>query len=509
MTNIRRTLICLVLAMVMCVSVFGVAAMAEEPTHLNVAMFMWMEGLDPAIGWQGWTAMRCGIGETLITANENMEIIPNLADSWEQPDELTYVFHIRPGIKFSNGNDLTPEIVKASIERAAELNVRGGNLKLDSIEVDGENVIFKTTEVYSGFFYYLTEPMCSIVDTTVDTSNFEASPVCTGPYVCVEYVPEVKYEMVANEYYWRGRPQVDSITVLNIANDNKVNAMLSGDIDVTVAASATTLPMVEGNDHIQMVRVTGTRENDLVVNCREGRPTADVNLRRALSYAVNRDIIAQIAGGNYSQPLTTPFPVSVGYGSEKLNGQVYDVEKALECLALAGYADADGNGYVEKDGEELVLHISLSSNTSTAVYQALQDMWKSVGIHVEIDLLENVSEIRAAGEFDFVSGGAQTVNNADGQTWLRNHYSANGTDNHPGFNSPAFEDVMTRLEHTFDPEERVALFMEASQVMIDEVPSIFLYANENIELVNTDRVTNVVVYPLDYYMINGDWTPVK
>ena len=163
------------------------------PSHLNVALFLWMEGLDPAIGWNGWTSMRCGIAETLLTANEDMEIVEQLADSWEQVDELTYRFHIRQGVKFSNGNDLTPQAVKESIERTAEMNSRGGNLKLDSVEVDGEYVIFKTTEPYSSFIYYLTEPMCAIVDTSVDTSNFDSAPVCTGPYVCVEYVPEEKY----------------------------------------------------------------------------------------------------------------------------------------------------------------------------------------------------------------------------------------------------------------------------------------------------------------------------
>ena len=75
----------------------------------------------------------------------------------------------------------------------------------------------------------------------------------------------------------------------------------------------------------------------------------------------------------------------------------YDLEKAAEYLAKAGYEDTDGNGYVEKDGEELVLNIVLSSSSSTAVYQALQDMWKTVGIHVEIQQLENVKEVRGAG----------------------------------------------------------------------------------------------------------------
>ena len=481
----------------------------DEPTHLNIALFLWMEGLDPAVGWAGWTTMRCGIGETLLTANEDMEVVPCLADSWERLDELTYKFHIRQGVKFSNGNDMTPQTVKESIERTAEMNSRGGNLKLDSVEVDGEYVIFKTTEPYSAFTYYLTEPMCIIVDTTVDTSNYESAPVCTGPYVCVEYVPEEKYELVANELYWGGAPDIDSITVLNVASDTKVSAMLSGDLDIALGASSTTLSLVEGNDHIDMVRVTGTRESDIEMNCREGHPTADVNLRKALSYAIDREVIAQINGAGYAQPLYTAFPASVGYGSDKVQGQEYNVEKALEYLALAGYEDTDGNGYVEKDGEELVLSFILRSNSTTAIYQAMQDMWKEVGIHVEIELMENTSERRDAGDFDFLSGGWQTVNNADGQSYLFNRWADGGPDNYTAYHSDAFQEVMARLDAAFDAEERIACYVEAQQVLADECPAIFLSANENITMVNTDRVTNVTVFPIDYYQVTNKWVAVR
>lgn len=510
---------CAILLLVLLLALSGCAAPADSggdapagggaPTHLNVAMFMWMEGLDPAVNWNGWTAMRCGIAETLVTANENMEIVGQLADVWEQVDELTYRFHIRQGVQFSNGNPLTPEAVKSSIERTVQLNSRGGNLNLDSIQTDGEYVIFKTTEPYSAFVYYLTEPMCTIVDTSADTADFDSAPVCTGPYVCVEYVPEEKYELSANEHYWGGRPQVDSITVLNVSDATKVDGMLSGDLDVAAAPSASTLSLVEGSSEIDMVKIMGTRESDIELNCREGRPTADVNLRRALSCAIDRSVLAQIAGSGYAQPLGTPFPSSVGYRSEQIQGQAYDAEKAREYLRLAGYADADGNGYVEKDGEELVLTISLRSNTSTAAFQAMQDMWKAVGIHVEIALLENLTDLRDAGEFDIINAGWQTVNNADGQSFLKNRWSDGGPDNYTAYHSDAFQAVMERLDRAFDREERVAAFAEAQQIIADDCPAIFLYANDNITLVNNTKVQDVTVFPIDYYMITGGWTAAR
>ena len=88
-----------------------------------------------------------------MTVNENMEIVGQLADEWEQVDDTTYRFHIRQGVKFSNGTELTPEIVKDSIQRSIDNNSRGGDLKIANIEVDGENVVFTTDGAYSAFCF--------------------------------------------------------------------------------------------------------------------------------------------------------------------------------------------------------------------------------------------------------------------------------------------------------------------------------------------------------------------
>ena len=481
----------------------------EAPSHVNVIPFMWMDGLDPGDGWNGWTVTRCGVGETLTTINENMEMVGQLADTWEQVDDVTYRYHIRQGVKFSNGDDLTPQNVVDSILRTAEINSRGGNLKLESAEVDGENVIFKTTEPYSAFQYIITEPMCIIVDTGIDMSNFANEPICTGPYKVVEYVPEERIELAANEYYWDGVAAVDTITVKNVDNGTKVDSILAGDLDVAGAPAPTTLSLVEGEEGIDMVKVLGTRESDIELNCREGHPTADVNLRRALSCALNREVLAQIAGNGYSQPLYTCFPASVGYRTEEVEGQYYDLDKAKEYLAAAGYEDTDGNGFVEKDGEELLLTFSLSSNSSTAVYEAIQDMWKTLGVNSEIALLENTRDIRDSGDFDIITGGWQTMNNGDGQSYLKNRWSEGGNDNYSGFYSEAFQKVMAELDAAFDQDARVAAYMEAQKVLADECPSLFLYANDNITLVNTNKVQNVTVFPIDYYFVTNKWTPVE
>ena len=197
---------------------------ATSGTHINVALFTYIEGMDPATDWCGWNLTRTGVGETLVTVNENMEIVGQLADEWDQIDDVTYKFHIRQGVTFSNGNELTPEIVKASIERTIENNSRSESLKIASIEVDGKYVIFTTSEPFSAFLTNLTEPMCVIVDTTVDTSNYDSTPICTGPYKVTEYVSEERIELERYEDYWGGPAAIETITCKNIGKDTKVDA---------------------------------------------------------------------------------------------------------------------------------------------------------------------------------------------------------------------------------------------------------------------------------------------
>ena len=119
--------------------------------------------------------------------------------------------------------------------------------------------------------------------------------------------------------------------------------------------------------------------------------------------------------------------------------------------------------------------------------------------------MENTSDARDSGEFDFISGGWQTVNNADGQSYLKNRWSDNGPDNYTGYHSDAFQEVMDQLDAAFDYDERVKCFVDAEQILTEDCPSIFLYANDNITLVNTDKVKDVTVFPIDYYMITGKW----
>ena len=479
----------------------------EEDSHITIALLAYIEGMDPATDWCGWNLTRCGVGETLLTMNEDLEIEGLLADEWEQVDEVTYRFHIRQGVQFSNGTELTAEIVKDSIQRTLDNNTRASDLKIESIEVEDEYVIFTTTEPYSAFVYQLTEPMTVIVDTTVDTSNYDEYPICTGPYIVEEYVSEEKIELVANENYWDGAPSIQSITVKNYDSDTKVDAILSGELDLAQDPTATSISRLEDNEDYEIVTLTGVREVDLTLNCREDNPLSDVNLRLALACALDREVLAEIAGEGYATALTTAFPSTVGYDSESVDAPDYDLDLALEYLEAAGYSDEDGDVYVEKDGEELVLNFAASTSyMESATCEAIQDMLSQIGVQVEVEMLDSVSDLTSSGDFDILVGHRwQTVNSGDGQKYLMNRWSEDGSDNYSAYYSEEFEEVLDRLDAAFDTDERIAAFADAQQILADDCPSIFLYTVDSVTVMSS-RLENVTVYPIDYYLVTNDWT---
>lgn len=176
-------LICSLLAFTGC----GGGGMKSKAGHLNLALWWFGETLDPAHAWDGWTLTRIGAGETLVAVNEHMEFVPQLADKWENVNPTTWRFHIRPNVKFQDGTPMTPELVKASLERTMQENDRAKKaLHAKEIRVDGENIVIETEAPNASLISALSDPLFIIVNTQADMSKVASTPVLTGPYTITE-----------------------------------------------------------------------------------------------------------------------------------------------------------------------------------------------------------------------------------------------------------------------------------------------------------------------------------
>jgi len=376
------------------------------------------------------------------------------------------------------------------------------------VEADGDWVVFTTEEPYGAFLANLTEPLFTIVDTSADTSTFGSNPICTGPYMVTSFEPDVSFDAVAYDGYWGGKPGLDSITCYNLPDDNsRASALQSKELDMMQRVTSTDLTLFEGNDEYEVQMATGTRVRFLFMNVAKA-PFDDSNIRHAFSAAVNYDVIAASVGGGVSG-VGSPFPPSATFYAD-LNRQAYDPDAAAKYLQDAGYTDSDGDGIVDKDGENLTITVLVSSSATASgddksLAELVQAQVKECGIDLKIEMSENISDAESAGDFQLVFGNWQTLSTGDPQWFLDQVFKTDATDNYGSYSNEELDKLIEQLSVTFDVDGRMDLAKQASQIIIDEAFGSYLIDVTNINVCHS-YVKNMSTFPIDYYFLTPQTT---
>ena len=326
-------------AMMMTAGMTGSAFAAEDGTHLNVAMFMWMDGLDPAEGWNGWTTMRCGIGETLLTADENMDVVPCLADSWEQVDDTTYKFHIRQGVKFHDGSEVKAEDVKFSLDRA--INSAAVSYIVDFIDkvdvVDDYTVNVELKAPYAPALRNLSVPFAAIVPKAVveaDEEAFKLHPIGTGPYKFVEWKQGDSVTLERFDDYYAGPAETQKLVMKVIPEaSQRTIALETGEVDLAYDLLPNDLEKVRSNSDLQLFEAPSLTCYYISMNMNKA-PYDDQKVRDAVNYAIDRQLIIDTIASGSGEPADAIIaPAVFGYFSP--GAYEYDPEKAKSLLAEA------------------------------------------------------------------------------------------------------------------------------------------------------------------------------
>ena len=502
----KRRMIALIAALLLCLPMaFAGTGLAEGAgKHLNAALYWFGGSLDPAADWDGWTTCRAGITETLVTVNSNYEIVPLLADSWEQTDDTTWVMHIREGVTFHNGKPVDGEAVKKSLERAMQTQDRATTAaKIAGIEADGQNVTITTSEPFGAFLANISEPMYSIIDVDAGT-DFASQPIATGPFMVTGFEVNTEIDLARYDGYWNGASDIETLTVLCISDDStRGMALQGGQVDVVQRVSWTDIPSFEANSDFDVYNTLGARTRMLEFNYKNPF-LADVNVRKALSLSINYEALIGVLGSGVGMA-GAPYPASSPYGYDQLDRQHYDLEAAKALLAESGFEDSDGNGYLDKDGEELQFTISYDNASFTTMLEAIQDMAKQAGFHLELKVIESSDFLGGDGEFDIVCGNIQVLSTGDPQWYLSTYFKSDSPNNVFGYSNPEVDRVIDELARTFDIESRTAKTIEAEKLLLEDCGAIWVVGENNFVVANA-KVRNVVPYPIDYYFLDNTIT---
>ncbi len=342
------------------------------------------------------------IYDCLLFLEPDGSLTPALAESYDvSEDGLTYTFHLRQGVKFHNGEEMTAEDVKMTFDTGAAGPIGSALfVNYESCDiVDDYTVDIHLTSPYAAFPYGVASRIGGIICKSyfdeVGEDGYYAAPIGTGPYKFVEYVKGDHTTLTANEEYWRGVPAIKNVVIQTVADTNtQILGLQNGDYDVVRD------PAIDVCLRLDDPNVTWAKENSvgrvtMYMNSWGAGPGKDINFRKAIQAAVNKDDVNQAMYSGEADILDIDVCASYGGCPDPGTYQVveYDPEAAAGYLADSGY---DGNT------EWKILVQSGSRYESGA--KVIQAQLMSIGINCVVDAKDNASymEEYKAREWDAI-----------------------------------------------------------------------------------------------------------
>lgn len=408
--------------------------------------------------------------ERLVEFDEAGEPQPMLAESWDIPDDQTYVFTLREGVTFHNGQPLTAADVKHTFDRIKDEATASPRIaqftSVDAIEAtDDLTVTFRLNAPYGPFLATLSSGFSSIVPAD-DTLDLQAEMVGTGPFMLESWQQDTETVLTAfADYRVAEEPQLATLRYRIMTEESaRLAAIRTGEIQLTAVADPLTVESAQQSEGVQVLEHDTTDYYLLGLNCAEA-PFDDPKVRQALSLAIDRQAIVDavfFGRGHVSGPIV-PTLGQWAQPVDQLPNYTVDREQATALLEEAGAADLSftilvGSLYQEFESIALVI----------------QDQLAEIGVTVELEPVEWGTFIDRwiARDFQGFVSYNQSGNDPDGSL-----YSAFITDG--GTNAFQFsnEDVDRLLEEgrtTTDPEARRETYQEAETLLAEQAPAIFI-----------------------------------
>lgn len=458
-------------------------------------------GMDVHESYQGWSAIRYGVGETLFKFNGAMQPEPWLAQKYEFLDDYTVKITLRDDVYFTNGNKMTGEAVKACLlDLLARHNRAKGDLAITAITAEGQTVTLTSANKVPVLINYLCDPYGCIVD----MSGGKISG--TGPYT-VQSLTQKEVVLVPNKNYWGGAPGLDKIIVSSITDGNTLAlALQSGEIDAAQGLPYASLALFKNNPAYKISTADTSRTFQAAFNFNTPA-LQDERVRRAIALCMDRDTFARVQLLGNGIAAASPFPPYLPFGGDKVNSPGYDVEQAKALLTEAGWADTDGDGYVDKNGTPLTLRwLTYTARQELPLLAEAAHSWlKQAGIRLEINATDGYNDYLRRGDWDIYAKAFVTAPTGDAQYYFTAHALAESAYNNGGYRSDTVETLVQQLRSEFDPAKRSELVVQISQQLLDD--SAFMYiAHLKMPLVMKTGVQNFTAHPCDYYEVTKDLT---
>jgi peptide/nickel transport system substrate-binding protein len=500
------------------------APAAQPATAANTLTFLWGGDTDkldpPAMTSQEGFIATTAIYEGLVRYKPNStDIEPALAEKWDiAPDGLSYIFHLRSGVKFHDGSPLTAEAVAFSYDRSInkdnplfqEAAGAGGFPYIDDyignavakVEAVGPlDVKFTLKKMFSPLLSNLAIPPGFVISMEALKkygSKINENPVGTGPFKFVEWKKDDHIIVEAFDDYWAGKPNVQRIIFQPVPEASvRVLKIQRGEADVAWPFDPKDAPTLKGKADTDVLEQPGLNVNMAEFNLMKPE-YQNKALRQALNYAINKQELADKLYSGAGVPATGVLPPTSWAYDREFTGYPYDPDKARALLKGAGYAD-----------QTLILDtytVPRGYNPQGAkLAEAVQQYFQSVGVKSEIKTAEwaEYRKIRRAGQLNIAFGGWQ-ADTGDPENFLGVFFhSANaGGINTSFYKVSEVDKLLDDANAEPDQAKRKALFNEAERRVVDDAPWLFI-GHMKQQVAIRKRVQNFVLQPTYIYYFNN------
>jgi peptide/nickel transport system substrate-binding protein len=475
--------------------------------HITIARIEDSQSFDKTSVFQNeslWLIQQ--INESLYTVGPDGKTLkPWLATSYEAtPDGKTYTFKLRPGVKFSNGQPMTSADVRFSVDDARKQEKGWGYLDaaIKSVDApDPQTVVFNLKYRWEPFVADVALFANGIIpkDFAGQTrEEFYKHPIGTGPFMWDKREVGRSVTFKRNPHYWqKGKPYLDGVTWTFVTDENSRELQLRGDkIQVDEFPPFNSISKLENTSDVTMSLFPSTRTDYLVMN-QAYKPLADVHVRRAISYAIDRAaIVKSVLFGN-GKPANSFMPPQVPFYDPNSPGIQFDMAKAKAEMAQSAYS----NGF------KVEMLIGSGAQVENAVGQILQESLKQLGIQVKFKQEDTSTEFSDIQKRKYQLGFSYwTMDIADPDELVTFAIDpAGGADQfYTGYKNPKAIAASHEAQREPDPDKRTALYAEVQKIAAEDAFMAFLYYSP-FRYAYSSKLHGFKVYPLGNYHLEDVW----
>lgn len=511
----RKRSLAIVLSMLLVSLIFssagcGTKTVSSANQSLVVGEIWKIDNVDPAAN--GTLIMeKALITESLVGTKPNFELQPNLATEWKRIDPNTWKFTLRKDVKFHDGTPLNAEAVKWSLMRAITINPQILSFtKIKTVEAENDTtVVIVTTAPNSDLPASLHYSNTSIIaQSSVDKDGKLIKPIGTGVFKLEQFDPSTgDMKMSKNTQYWGNVSKLDTLEIRALPDPNtRALALEKGEIDFACDPPYSELERLEKGNELKVELNKTARTYIIEMNLNQA-PFNDVKVRKAMSYAIDRESIVKNVLFGCGAAAIGPYMPGMAWTNENLKGYPYNPEKAKQLLAEAGWKDSDGDGIVDQNGKPMKITLMTYPQRPglPPMAEAVQAQFKNVGIDLKTEIMDStaMSEVAAKGKWDMKMSAFATAMIPSPSYHLNIlYYSKNNKV--IGYNNPEVDMLIDQCMVVDDQQEKYDLSKRVQEILEDEEPVIPI-AYYGVAVAMKSKVNNFVFNPTAHdYMLTSE-----